>query len=399
VHIQPSDPAACCGCGACLAICPVQAIGMVRNQEGFDYPEVDSAKCVRCGQCRRVCPWIERPPAPEPPYDSRAYAAWHLDPQIRAASSSGGVFTALAEQVVAGGGLVSGAIFNPDFTGVRHLLASTARELPLFRTSKYVQSDIGTETYHGIRQALDAGHTVLFSGCPCQVAGLRLFLQSDYPNLLTCAVACHGISSPGWFQHYRAQCDIARESPVVDFSFRNKAKGWKKFQIRQVLRNGQVLQEYFGHNYFMWSFLRNLCLRYTCYECRYKGDNMPADILLADFWGVGSLHSEFDTDDRGTSLVVLITNKGFKAIEDIADRLFLAEVDFESAIGKNPPIRFSFARPPLRRKFLRDAFRRKLPVLMKKYPISPAPSLWVRGIGKARKLLRSWIKASRSESA
>lgn len=282
---------------------------------------------------------------------------------------------------------------------MRHRLISRLEDLPALRTSKYAQSTVEPGVFKGIANALAQNRPVLFSGCPCQVAGLRLFLKTDPPQLLTCALACHGIPSPGWFARYREQCDAARQVPVAAFSFRDKAKGWKKFQVRQDLEDGRVIREPFGQNYFMWSFLRNLCLRQTCYDCRYKGENIPADLILADFWGVEKLHPEYDSQDQGTSLLLVNTAKGMQAVQAASGALLCAEVEAEPAIRQNPPIRFSFPCPPQRQKFMRDAFRLKLTKLRKKYPASPPPpSLAVRAIQKLKRILSSRINGFRNRA-
>lgn len=234
------DKKDCCGCASCVQVCPKQCISMNEDCEGFLYPKVDSAACIDCGLCEKVCPVINQNEPKEP---LAVYAAMNSNEKIRLKSSSGGIFTLIAEQILADGGVVFGARFNENWE-VIHDYAETVEGLEPFRGSKYVQSLIG-DNYKYAKQFLLEGRKVLFSGTPCQIAGLKKFLCKEYENLLTVEMVCHGVPSPkvwrDYLQYRRAQHVVGKnavsssidELPVITgISFRDKISGWKKYGFK-----------------------------------------------------------------------------------------------------------------------------------------------------------------------
>ena len=227
----------CCGCSACMQICPKQSITMVTDNEGFLYPEVNNTTCIDCGLCEKVCPVLNQNDGSQP---IEVYAAKNNNEQIRLKSSSGGIFTLLAEKIIAEGGVVFGAKFNTDWSVV-HSYTETIDGLEDFRGSKYVQSSIG-DNFLKAKQFLTDGRKVLFSGTPCQIAGLKHFLRKEYDNLLTIEVVCHGAPSPRvWkdYLEYRKERVYKKgkntvslsqnEMPqIVGIAFRDKTNGWQK---------------------------------------------------------------------------------------------------------------------------------------------------------------------------
>jgi len=275
---------------------------MEPDTEGFLYPIIDNQKCTKCNQCKKVChaisPENERKPL-------RVYATKNIDEKIRSDSSSGGAFTMLAEHIINIGGVVFGAKFNNDWKVV-HDYTETKEGLAVFRGSKYVQSNIGN-VYVLAKNFLLAGREVLFSGTPCQIAGLKHFLQKDYSNLLTVDFVCRGVPSPLVWQKYLDEL-IDKKSDILDIRFRDKRYGWKKYSFVIDINNNSSLCIPKDEFSFRKGFLQNLYLRLSCYNCPVKPLKSGSDITIGDYWGIWNILPEFD-DDKGVSLV-LNTEKG-----------------------------------------------------------------------------------------
>ena len=308
--IQITRKEACCGCEACVQICPKACISLKEDEEGFWYPHVDVSKCVDCKLCEQACPVLhqEKPARP-----LHIYAAKNKNEEIRLNSSSGGIFTLLAEDVLRQGGVVFGARFNQEWNVV-HAYVQREEELADFRGSKYVQSHVGI-CFTQVKTFLDSGREVLFSGTPCQVAGLKNYLRKPYSNLFTVDLVCHGVPSPEVWRRYlqEAVCRVygIKKKNVInlgeyisDISFRAKDKGWKKYNIKIIFRNGKVEMMPFFENSYMNVFLSDLSLRPSCYACPTKLHHVQSDITLADFWGVNEIKPDID-DDKGCGLILI----------------------------------------------------------------------------------------------
>lgn len=345
--IRTVDSEKCCGCGACASVCPEKCITFVADSEGFLYPSVDEKDCVGCNACERACPMLS---APEKNTVVRACAAINNDKGARLKSSSGGVFGLLAEDVVSNGGAVFGAAFDESFA-VRHICVHTADELPLLRGSKYVQSNT-TELFENVKILLDSDRQVLFSGTPCQVAGLKKSLGKNYPNLLTVDIVCHGVPSPVAWQRY---LDFARKKYSAEpcsVNFRSKVSGWKNYSFEIQFKNGKTMREGVADNLYMRAFLRNLSLRPSCYNCPFKGLERVSDITLADFWGVEHVCPDMN-DGLGTSLVLVNSKRGLSAFEKLGSHIRVAETDVSEAVKYNSAAIKSVARPENRKEFFR----------------------------------------------
>lgn len=310
----------CCGCSACAQRCPKQCISMQIDNEEFLYPQVDSSKCIDCHLCEKICPVINKYEARTP---LNVYAAKNSDDEVRHQSSSGGIFTLLAEQTIKDGGVVFGACWNKDWN-VKHDYAECIDDLAKFRSSKYLQSVIG-DTYIKAEQFLKASRKVMFTGTPCQIAGLKHFLRKEYDNLLAVEVICHSVPSPGVWQQYlieKLQTLGWNKSDIRHISFRSKATGWKEYSFMIENKGGNVFSELGGKNAFMRGFLANLYSRPSCQKCPAKQLKSGSDITLGDFWGINSLMPEID-DDKGVSVVIVNTEKGREAMH-IVDNLIPA---------------------------------------------------------------------------
>lgn len=338
----------CCGCHACAIRCPKQCITMERDEEGFWYPKVDESACVSCGLCEKVCPVLNAVPGDETAVP-KAYAAMNEETSVRMESSSGGVFSALAQQVIGGGGIVFGAAWADGHREVGHIGVEKEEDLALLRGSKYVQSTMG-DCYAQAKAALTAGRPVLFSGTPCQVEGLHTFLGRPYENLLLVDIVCHGVPSPAVWKQYLAECEKAAGTPVRTVEFRNKDTGWNTSSVKLVFENGTVQSNVIAKDYFVNAFLRNACLRPSCHDCRFKKLNRVSDVTLADFWGVEEICPELD-DNKGTSLVLVHSEKGEAALSELNIRR--KQVDLNAAIRQNLCVLKSSPVHPNREQFMK----------------------------------------------
>jgi len=371
----------CCGCGACAAICTSNCIKMLADAEGFLCPQLDTTCCSGCGLCRKVCPWQTTSIISERVSPPQVHAAWHLDKNIRYLSSSGGVFTAFSEQILSAGGAVVGAAFDEGMV-VRHILVEDTDGLARLRGSKYVQSEIPTELFSRIDNLLGQDRRILFSGTPCQVAALRNYLGQDHETLLCCDLICHGVPSPGLFRkHLDSQCK--ETVPIASFEFRNKKKGWKHFGIKKTWKDASASFESMYEDPFMASFLRNYCLRGSCYGCKFTTTTRQGDITIADYWGVATKYPEYDREDRGTSLLLINTTKGQNLLRKCENELFVGIGDLDHAVTHNPMLSRPASKPPERDTFLRDMSSMTVAALRTKYhlyPPVPRP-FWLRVLG------------------
>lgn len=356
--IQIKDKSACCGCSACVQSCPKQCIVLKEDKEGFLYPVVNQTLCIACGKCEKVCPELHPFDAVQP---LMVYAAKHPDESVRAESSSGGIFTLLADAVIDDGGVVFGARFDTDWSVV-HDFTETHEGLQAFRGSKYLQSRIGN-TFQLAEKFLKAGRKVLFSGTPCQIAGLKRYLHKDYENLLAVDFVCHGVPSPLVWKKYLEEI-IAREHKLkIDaISFRNKDLGWKKYSFALTLsgvtnggeKNTVLLSTIFPENEYMQAFLADFSLRPSCYACPAKGGKSGSDLTIGDFWGIEKIAPEID-DDKGCSLVIVHTNK---KINRWSNNSILSEFSSRQDPFKGNPSYYTSPYQPVNRTFFFSQFRK-----------------------------------------
>lgn len=371
----------CTGCHACANICPQKCISMAADNEGFLYPVINTELCINCGLCEKVCPIVNGKTAANE-REVRAYAAINKNEEIRLNSSSGGIFTLIAENVLDKDGVVFGAAFDKDFD-VIHTYAKTKDKLEQFRGSKYVQSVIG-KTYKQAKEFLEQGRTVLFTGTPCQIGGLYSYLGKDYANLITQDLICHGVPSPMvWRKYLEYREKISRVS-ARRISFRRKDCGWKKFSVSCEFTNDTEYLSELTEDPYMQAFLHNLCLRPSCYDCAFKTKHRQADITLADFWGIQYIAPEMD-DDKGISLLIVNSEKGEQILEEFKNNLILQKVDLSEAIKYNSAMITSVSLPKNRTKFMSDIWHQSFDKTAKKY-------CKVKFIVKVKNKLKSILK-------
>lgn len=342
----------CSGCHACYNACPKQCISMKPDSEGFLQPVIDDSLCINCGLCKKVCPVLsEYKGNPK----GRAYACINNNEDIRQHSSSGGVFTLIAEYILNLGGVVFGAAFDEDLN-VHHIEVTETDTLSKLRGSKYLQSRIG-DTYKSAKAYLQDGKPVLFTGTPCQISGLYSYLGKDYENLYTQDLICHGVPSPDVWQKYldyvkSVNCDTISKNTLP--SFRDKSNGWKNYCLSIFLKNYGKLTVPPHKNLYSKAFLGNLSLRQSCYDCHSKSVERQSDITLADFWGIEKTCPEF-FDDKGTSLVLVNSPKGKKLFDAVSTLMLYKEVNTDEALKYNPSAFCSVVAPKNRELFMRLA--------------------------------------------
>ena len=374
----------CSGCTACKAACPKQAITMVADHEGFLRPQIDAEKCVQCHACERACPVLH---PTEPNASPTCYAARTKDDALRMASSSGGLFTELARPILAKGGVVFGCVWEKPALVAIHAKAETEDELAAMRGSKYVQSDL-RDTYREVKAELQKGRAVLFSGTPCQIAGLNKYLGKSYDNLLTVEIICHGVPSPAVFEKYKQELVKRFGATLVSIAFRNKFYSWRRWSLVSTYADTNENREDLYTNPYVKAFLRDFCLRPSCYDCQAKGGRSRADIAIADFWGIEKVCPELD-DDRGTSAALLHTPKGLQMWEALQGVEYKS-VSFDDVLMGNPSYIRSVAQPKNRNLFMRR-FRktRKLDTLVRRCQNGPWV-IWMarRCLGKAKRIVK-----------
>lgn len=312
--IQITDKYKCCGCEACVQRCPKQCITMLTDSEGFLYPKVSEKICVHCGLCEKVCPILNTSTEKEP---FKILGAKANNDEIVRKSSSGGIFSLIAEKVVNQNGVIFGAKFDKNWNVV-HDYTDNINRLDEFRRSKYVQSRIGN-TFQKAEEFLKAGKLVLFTGTPCQIRGLNLYLRKEYENLITVDFVCHGVPSPAvWNMYLNAHIKKIgiQKSDIIQINFRDKKYGWNNFSLT-IDANEINTTEILSKNLYMRLFLSNVILRPSCYSCAAKGGKSKSDITIADFWGIEKIFPECN-DDKGYSLIMVNTSKGEKFIPTLS---------------------------------------------------------------------------------
>ncbi|MDY3281682.1 polysaccharide pyruvyl transferase family protein [Dysosmobacter sp.] len=367
-----ADRMDCTGCTACKSGCPKDAIAMKRDREGFAYPVVNPEACVGCGRCTAVCPALHPRKQQALPV---VYAAWNRDETVRKDSTSGGVFSLLAEDTLESGGVVFGAAFDSNMH-LRHTACFTKGELRHLRGAKYVQSDLG-ETYREVKKLLE-NRPVLFSGTPCQVDGLYRYLGCRPENLTTCDLVCHGVPSPGVWEDYAALLQAEQNRKLRSVRFRNKVSGWQNSHLTMTYDDGAVESAPLFSTEYGHAFGRALFLRPSCYRCAYTSVSRPGDFTLGDFWGLKP-DELADQQKQGISMLMVNTPHG----SHIFDRLPVSRVPYpmERAVAGNPRMVSPTAFCPDRAAFFAAYVLRPFEEVRKQYfRLRPLP---VRAAAKA----------------
>ena len=335
----------CCGCRACEFVCSKKAVAMTENTEGFFYPTVNNDLCIDCGLCVKRCP-VETAANSHCEKDYPEFmAARAVDEDIVFSSSSGGLFSVLANHILDLGGAVVGAGFDDDFRVV-HQIIESKDDLHKLQGSKYVQSDL-SDCYVKTEALLKSGKIVLFSGTSCQIEGFKNYLNRQYENLYLVDIICHGVPTPKLWEKYIEYQEGRYRSKIVSAEFRNKDTGWLTFSMKLRFDNQRQYRKKTAEEPYMRLFLNNCFLRESCYSCKFKTLDKPSDFTLSDFWKIKYAIPELD-DDKGTSLVFVNTAKGKKLLDSISSKIIAFEVSEDQALFRNPAVLHSSHRPPNR---------------------------------------------------
>jgi Coenzyme F420-reducing hydrogenase, beta subunit len=358
-----SNPEHCCGCTACLNICPKNAISMLPDEKGFLYPKIDIKLCVQCGLCRKVCPFHEKFHMDENLKEPDVYAVKHRSDDVRMRSSSGGMFSAISDYLLDEGATVYGAAFAENFE-VCHQRAETREERDKFRGSKYVQSNL-KNMFQQVKTDLETSRYVLFSGTPCQTAGLYNFLKNSGTNmkkLYLCDLVCHGTPSPQIFKEYLDFLKKKHKSEISSMTFRYKLLGWRLAAQAIRFKSGYMLV--LKSNVYSVMFYNDLISRDSCCQCPFTNLHRPSDITIGDFWGVEKSLPDFE-DEKGVSLVLVNTEKGQQLFHAVESGLAYCVSSAESGMQLN--LRQASFASPKTKTFWKDYQKHGFLYIAKKY--------------------------------
>lgn len=356
--IDKLEKTKCTGCFSCVQKCPKKCIDVVMNEEGFLVPAVNMELCIGCDLCENACPQLNPVIKNEP---INTYAAYAKEKTIIEKSTSGGVFAVIATNILKDGGVVFGVEMTDDGI-VRTCAIEKPENLYKLQGSKYVQSNTGT-AYERVREYLQRDKIVLFSGTPCQVAGLYAYLGKEHNNLYTVEVVCHGVPSQELFDRYRVWLAKKLKSKIVHWSFRNKEKeGWA--QIDKLELSDRVIYRRERLDPYMYAYLKGYSLRESCYTCQYCCSQRCADITVGDFWGISIHHPEFN-NVCGVNLLLINTEKGRIILDRIKGDVELLPSNYEFMKAHNSGLVYSFPKPIQRKTFYRDFKKKTIDVFVK----------------------------------
>lgn len=368
----------CYGCGACSSACPESCIQMKEDREGFLYPYVDKERCISCGLCKEVCPSLleENLKEDKEVVSPFAVGGFHKDKRILESSSSGGAFTLFANEIIRRGGLVYGCAMDKNLMAV-HTGVSSVRDLDKLKKSKYMQSTAGG-VFHEIKKVLYEGKEVLFTGTPCECAGLEAFLGKTYNNLYLCDFVCHGVPSRRIFRDWINYQETRYHDKIVDVLFRIKKFGWNSSGLQMGTKTTFLKRVKWRipalTDPYMNGFLENICLRPSCYCCLFKGKRLHSDITMADFWGIKKIDKSF-ANKNGMSLILLNTQNGKELFRQVKNNFEYKEYDWKRALSHNKSYFESAEQNPKRNNFFADYWERGIAYVIKKYLM---PWHWIK---------------------
>lgn len=363
-YIQINDKKRCSGCTACAVVCPQNCIAMTEDEEGFLYPQVDESACIQCSKCVKVCPYTNSEFTFKSATDELAlcYTAYNRNEEIRYKSSSGGMFRAFADNIISEGGVVFGAAFDENFA-VYHTYTETLNGLTAFMGSKYLQSRMGN-TFTSVKQFLKDGRKVLFTGCGCQIAGLKRYLKNEDENLICIDILCHGVGSPKIWKDYLNSYFV--DYNIKSISCRDKTVGWSRSSYKMIGSDKQY-SEVVHKNVYHKSYVENIYVRPSCEVCPVKNDNRVSDITIADCWGFQKIAPEMN-DERGLSSIIVHSVKGKRLFETIKSQLVFKEASIDDVKEYNPDyIRSQTFDHKKRAAFWKDYKRLPFKILLDKY--------------------------------
>ena len=358
MYLDDYNKYSCSGCTACSNICPRNAIKMVRDSEGFRYPVIDEGKCTNCNACVRICPNIKKHKENK---IMNTYGVKHKDENQRRTSRSGAVFIAISDYILNNDGVIYGSKINDDFS-VSHARATTKDERDLFKGSKYVQSDMNYIILE-VKKDLQAGKKVLFSGTACQVAGVKAVIpESLQENLYTCDLICHGVPSNKVYEDFLEYNEKTHNKKIKQFIFRDKRFGWETHYETIIFEDDTEISTQYFRNLF---YGHNI-LRPSCHECNFANQNRPADITIADFWGIENINIEFK-DELGVSLTIINNKKGQELFDNVKHELEVIDCPIEDAIKNTYTLNNPTPEAPEREKFWKDYLENNFEYIIENY--------------------------------
>jgi len=393
--ISIKDKKECCGCNACFDVCPKDAIHLNTDTEGFWYPKVDKDKCINCGLCEKVCPQLHVEELKHNEFEQPVcFAAIHKNIETRFASTTGGLFSALAEQMYEEGGYVGGAIYREDWS-VAHFISNNPNDLKRLRQSKYSQSDT-RGFYKEVKRLLLTGEKVLVCGSPCQMAALRRFLGKDFPSLIIVDYICKSITSPMFYQKYLDFWERKAGSKLISFKFKDKELGWRNLVKRFDFKNGKTMYSRAQDNdLYSTAYHGHIVSRPSCYDCKFKGFPRMADITIADFWGCEKKNEYRELDDNaGTSAVIVNNSRGLDFFKKIEKHIRCVPADINDMIPGNPALLHSEKYPTANRtEFFRELNEKSIEEAVEKHLTYFGQTTGHGFIYKLRLYLRVWRTA------
>lgn len=350
-----SNKRMCSGCTACKEICPVNAIEMSKDEEGFLYPKISQDKCINCGMCAKLCPF-KRKNIDHAKLPKNIIGVKHLEE--RKTSRSGGMFSAMSNYILQENGVIYGCILGENLE-VFHTRAESKKEADKFKGSKYVKSDI-KDVYSQVKEDLEQGKKVLFSGTGCEIAGLNVALGGmNTKNLYTCDLICHGVPSPLIYKEFIEFMEEKEKDKILHIDFRDKSFGWSSHKETLTFQNKKITTSYYTE-----LFYSHYILRPSCYNCQFSNMDRVADITIGDFWGIKEENEQF-YDEDGISLVLVNTEKGEKIVKNIIDDIEYIPVYTKSYMQHN--LKEPSVEPQNREKFWNDYKENGFEYIMKEY--------------------------------
>lgn len=340
----------CCGCGSCSEICPKHCIEMIEDREGFLYPCIDDEQCINCNLCRRSCPVLNV--KDETTFDQSAYIVQNKDSNICRESTSGGMFTAIASEIIHRNGIVYGAAYDKEFR-VTHQSAKTISELGKFRNSKYVQSSLNG-TFKSVQMYLEHGVWVCYSGTPCQIEAIKQYLKKEYENLILIDVVCRAVPSPLVWKKYLHMIQRKTGLPIKNIRFRDKKYGYKYSTMDFTDTNGNSIYNMGVESDPMHrAFFSDICDRPCCYQCLFKKRYRESDFTIWDCFQVGRFSKKLD-NDRGATRVLIHSKKGIQFFETIKEQLEYVCVEPEKIVKGSKEMFYSVPWNEKRKAFMND---------------------------------------------
>lgn len=354
----------CSGCGNCEKVCPKHAIKMEENEEGFLYPCLDSLLCIDCNVCEKVCPIINSPRVLFSQKDQLVYAGYSINKDNRCTSSSGGIFSTIADYIIENNGFVIGAAFDEYFY-LSHICINKKSELIKLKGSKYFQSELN-DIFTDIEILLKKDKLVYFCGTPCQVSALKLYLKNDYKNLITTDLICHGVPSKNYFNKYKEYLEKKYNAKLEAFYFRDYKKWGERERFILIKKNKKIVRNQPDYcSSFLKGFLSGGLFRDICYDCCYAKGARCGDISIGDFWGIQNI-SKINYE-KGCSAILVNSEKGYNLFNNIKNRLIFEKRTFNEVSKRNSNLLYPTKKPDIRNVIYNEMEINGIDYIFKKY--------------------------------